>query len=152
MIDWIHEGCKHWGWQMRVLYMGKDGWPPRTVLAKMIEEGSLGASANRFMQFFPECLDSEALRFNNAIKSLHALHRESLFIDYVVIGKSKVKACRMGISRSTYFDRRDRAHTHLASAFHRIDKLDKIGEISPIRNDDSSDMMCDVEELRMVPA
>jgi hypothetical protein len=121
MIDWIHEGCKHWGWQMRMLYVGKDGWPSRTMLARMIEEGALGASASRFMQHFPECIDAEALKFNNAIKRLGEKEREILFIDYVVIGKGKVKAVRMGIARSTYFDRRDDAHKALSAELGKPD-------------------------------
>lgn len=135
MIDWIHECCEHWGWQMRILHMGKDGWPPRTILSKMIEEGSLGASAHRFMQYFPECLDAEALKTNNAIKTLDERDREILFVDYVVIGKGKVKAARMGIARRTYFDRRDDAHSHLSSAFHKIGKPHSLGQNSAAQND-----------------
>lgn len=120
VIDWVHDGLKHWGWQMRVMNMGKDGWPPRTMLAKMIEEGSLGASAGKFMQYFPECMDAEAVKFNNAIKTLDEKDREILFVEYVVIGKGKTKAARMGIHRNTYFDRRDAAQGRLSSAFQRI--------------------------------
>ncbi len=134
MIDWIHEGCKHWGWQMRILYVGKDGWPARSILGRLIEEGALGASAVRFMQHFPECLDADALRYNNAIKRLVERDREILFVDYVVVGKSKVKAARIGIPRSTYFDRRDAAHTRLASSLQRRATPDKIATFSPGQN------------------
>lgn len=140
MIDWIHEGCKHWGWQLRIVHCGQDGWPPRTMLAKMIEEGSLGASSSRFMRHFPECLDPEALRFNNAIKFLIEKDREILFIDYVVIGKGKVKADRMGIPRRTYYDRRDSAHVRLVSAFHRLDGTKKEQELHKIEFPGANDL------------
>ena len=120
MIDWIHDGCKHWGHQIRILYLGKDGWPPRTILDKMIKEGVLGASANQFTQFFPECLDEEAVRWNNAIKSLEEEHRNRLFIHYCVIGKGKVKAARMSESRTVYYDRLDLAHKKVSGALHKL--------------------------------
>ena len=119
---------------MRILYGGKDGWPSRTVLARMIEEGALGASSSRFMQFFPECLDSDALKYNTAIKQLSERDREILFVDYVVIGKSKVKASRMGIARQTYFQRRDSAHTRLAQVLHLKQDMDKKAGFSPLQN------------------
>ncbi len=133
MIGWIHEGCKHWGWQMRLLYLGKDGWPSRGVLGKMIEDGALGASASRFMQFFPECLDADALKYNVAIKRLSERDREILFIDYAVIGKSKIKAARIGIAPRTYFDRRDQAQLHLMGVL-AADNPHKIGQISAAQN------------------
>lgn len=113
MIDWIHARCKTWGAQIRWVYLGKDGWPSRSVLGKMITEGSLGASCNRFVQHFPEVLNPEALETNNAIKQLEEKHREILFVHYVVIGKGKVKACRLEIERTVYYDRLDTAHKRL---------------------------------------
>ncbi len=120
MIDWIHEGCKHWGWQMRIFYLGGDGWISRSILGKMMEEGLLGASASRLIQFFPECMDAEALKYNNAIKTLGERDRETLVICYVVIGKLKVKAHRLGIDESTLFQRRNTAQAHLSQAIHRV--------------------------------
>ncbi len=120
MIAWIHERCKHWGWQMRLLYLGKDGWPARSILGKLIEEGALGASSSRFMQHFPECLDADAIATNNAIKTLSEADREVLFLDYCVIGKAKVKAARMGVERRTYYDRRDAAHVRLSHALYLL--------------------------------
>ncbi len=120
MIDWIDDGCKHWGQQMRMMYLGKDGWPPRTVLAKMIEEGVLGAAANHFMQYLPECMDAEAIRWNIGIRMLDEGPRMRLFIHYVVIGKGKVKAARMGEARSVYYEHLEQAHKRLSGVFNRI--------------------------------
>ncbi len=130
MIDWLHEEGKHWGWQMRLVYVGKDGLPARSTLGKLIEEGALGASTSRLLQHFPECLDERAIKFGNVVKTLSERDREFIFIDYVVIGKAKVKAARMGIERRAYYDRRDAAHAHLSSAFHKIkDAPHKIGRM-----------------------
>ena len=70
MIDWIHQRCKEWGHQLRRINYGNDGWPPRTILDKMIKEGILGAASGRFCQHFPECLGEEELKINNAVEAL----------------------------------------------------------------------------------
>lgn len=138
MIDWIHDGCCKLGAELRALYCGKDGWPPRSMLAKMIEEGSLGAAAIRYTQYVPSYLSKESVKFNNALKTLSEEDREFFLIDYVVIGKGKVKAARIGIARSTYYGKRDALHAHLSQAFHRIASgPDKKAEIctGEIRNE-----------------
>lgn len=115
MIDWINDEAKHWARQMRIAHLGHDGWPPRSMLDKLIKEGIIGASAGRFMQYFPEVLDERAIAFNNLVKQLSENHRTRFFIHYVVVGKGKIKAHRMGEPRPTYYDRLDAAHKALAS-------------------------------------
>lgn len=105
---------------MRWVSMGKDGWPSRTMLARMIAEGSLGASAGRFVQHFPEVLNPEALEINNAIKALKEAHREILFVHYVVVGQGKAKARIIGIHIQTYYDRLDSSQGELARALYTI--------------------------------
>ena len=118
MIDYIHERCRSWGAQMRWVTMGQDGWPSRTILGKMIAEGSLGASAGRFVQHFPEVLAPDALEINNAIKTLRETHREILFVHYVVVGQGKSKARTIGIHIQTYYDRLDSSQGELARALY----------------------------------
>lgn len=120
MIDYIHERCRSWGAQMRWVSMGKDGWPSRTMLARIITEGSLGASAGRFVQHFPEVLNAEALEINNAVKTLKEPHREILFVHYVVVGQGKAKARTIGIHIQTYYDRLDSSQGELARALYTI--------------------------------
>lgn len=117
MIDWIHARCNVWGAQIRWVHLGKDGWPSRSVLGKLIEEGALGASSSRFIQNYPEVLNPEALETNNAIRQLGESEREILFVHYVVIGKGKVKAWRMNLAKNTYYDRIDAAHRKLTGLF-----------------------------------
>lgn len=116
MIDWVHARANNWGAQIRWVYLGKDGWPSRSALGKMIEEGVLGASCNQFVQHYPEVLNPDALETNNVIRRLENNHQEMFFIHYVVIGKGKVKAARMGIPTRTYYDRLDSSQKRYSSA------------------------------------
>jgi len=126
MIDWIHADCTNWGHQMRAVYLGQDGWPSRTTLGKLIEEGVVGASAGKMMRFFPESLNVEALRVNRVIKTMAEDDRITLFVHYVVVGKGKVKAHRMGLPLRTYYDRLDQAHKRYSGASHALHKNDGI--------------------------
>lgn len=126
MIDWIHDECEAWGQQMRAVYLGHDGWPSRTALGKLIEEGVVGASASKMLRFFPESLNADALRTNRVIKTLSEDDRVTLFVHYVVIGKGKVKAHRMGLPLRTYYDRLDQAHKRFSGASHALHKKDTI--------------------------
>ena len=120
MIDWIHQRCRSWGFQVRWLYIGKDGWPSKTTLARMIEEGALGAATGRFVQHHPECLGEEELQINNAIKRLDEKDREILFIIYVVREKSKVTMSRYSLSRTAFYDRVDGVHKRISSSLNSI--------------------------------
>jgi hypothetical protein len=132
MIDWLHEECITWGRQIRWLYLGRDGWPSRSVIGKLREEGMLGASFSRFTQHWPEVLNPVALKVNNGYKQLAEPDREILFIHYVVIGKGKVKAHRLGLPKSTYYDRVDAAQRRLCAA---MTGPDKIVPFSPGQNE-----------------
>lgn len=116
MIDWIHQRCRSWGSQVRWLYIGKDGWPSRTTLARMIEEGALGAATGRFVQHHPECLAPEELQLNNAIKRLGERDREVLFVIYVVREKGKATMARYSLSRTAYYDWVDEVHKRVSSS------------------------------------
>lgn len=116
MIDWLNEECMTWGRQIRWLYIGKDGWPSRSVIGRLRDEGMLGAASSRFTQHWPEVLNETALKVNNGYKRLSETDREILFIHYVVVGKGKVKAARLNLPRSTYYDRVDAAQKRLLTA------------------------------------
>ena len=140
MIDYIHERCRSWGAQLRWVTCGADGWPSRTMLARIIAEGSLGASAGRFVQHFPEVLAPDALELNNAIKTLKETHREILFVHYVVVGQGKAKARTIGIHIQTYYDRLDSSQGELARALYMLS----------IRNNQMcmSESVCEASMLR----
>jgi len=114
MIDYINERCFAWGKQIRRVYLGHDGWPSKSILGRLQEEGLLGAASSRFVQHYSECLMGEAVETGNAIKKLSEEHREILFVHYVVIGKGKVKAHWLDLPVRTYYNRLDKAQTVLA--------------------------------------
>lgn len=120
MITWIHERCRSWGNQVRYIHMGKDGWPSRTTLARMIEEGALGAATGRFVQHHPECLGQEELQLNNAIRRLSEKDREILFVIYVVRIKSKVVMANYSLSRTSYYDWVDEVHKRISASLNSI--------------------------------
>lgn len=121
MIDWIHSACKDWGYQIRKINYGNQGWPPRTILDKMIREGILGASFGQLSQHFPECLSEEALKINNAIKRLTEKDREILFIIYVVGEKSKLTMRRYSLERTAYYDLVDAVHKRINTALYLVE-------------------------------
>lgn len=112
--DFARERCKQWGIEMRWAYSGRDGWPPRTILDKMIKEGILGASSSRFTQSYPEFLSEIATETNIGIKRLPAMDREMIFLHFMVVGRAKAKAERIGIHIRTYYGRLDTAVTRLS--------------------------------------
>lgn len=118
MIDWIHVRCKEWGYQVRKINLGNQGWPPRTILDKMIREGILGAASGRFAQHYPECLGEEELKLNNSVKQLAELDRELLFLIYVVREKSKSTMQRYSLSRTSYYDWVDKVHKLLSTSLY----------------------------------
>lgn len=100
--------------------MGKDGWPSRTTLARMIEEGALGAATGRFVQHHPECLGPEEVQLNNAIRRLGERDREVLFVIYVVRVKSKIAMAHYSLSRTSYYDWVDEVHKRISSSLNSI--------------------------------
>jgi len=116
MIDWIHQRCKNWGRQVRYINLGRGGWPPRTILDKMIKEGIVGSAASRFVQHYPECLGEEELVINNGVKQLVEKDRELLFLVYVVTEKPKVIMRFYSIDRTPYYDWLDNVHKRLSES------------------------------------
>lgn len=122
MIDWIDQRCRDWGHQVKYIYFGRGGWPPKTTLARMIEEGILGASAGRFVQHFPEFMPPECQQINNAVKRLVERDREVLFRMYVVKDKAKVLMAEFSMSRNAFYDFVDGIHKRLSASLYLNDK------------------------------
>lgn len=129
MIDYIHVRCLNWGRGIRAIYLGTDGWPSRSVIGKLRDEGVLGASCDKLTQHYREVLTGEQLETGNAIKQLSEHDRAILFVHYVVIGKGKVKAARLDMARSTYYAYVEKAQGHLAVTL--ASRPDKIGHFRP---------------------
>lgn len=102
--DWVHERCKNWGRaQYRIMY-GKGGYPTRTMLGKIIDEGLVGSgAAGKFTQYCPEVLIGEDLETANAVKMLPDEERQLVTIHYVIRLPAKIKAQRIEIPIRTYY-------------------------------------------------
>jgi hypothetical protein len=120
MIDWIHARCKEWGYQMHKINLGNEGWPPRTILDKMIKEGILGAASGRFVQHYPECLGEEEVKINNAIKRMSETDREILFAYYVLRTKPKMIMAAYSFSRTQFYDCIDEIHKRINTSLYLV--------------------------------
>lgn len=120
MIDWIDQRCRSWGNQMRHIYMGKDGYPSRTILHKMIVEGVLGAASERFTQHYPECLAPAEIQLNNAVKTLGERDRELLAVKYIFREKPKNIMRLYRLERTAYYDWFDNVHEALTKSLNSL--------------------------------
>jgi len=104
VIDYIHERCRSWGAQLRWVTSGQDGWPSRTMLARMIAEGLARSFCGAFRAALPGSLSPRCARDQQRHQNLKEAHREILFVHYVVVGQGKAKAHAIGIHIQTYYD------------------------------------------------
>ncbi len=128
MISWVDCVLKNWGRAQYWLMFKGDGYPSRTILGKLVEEGAVGAACNQYTREFPEVLMGENLIVANAVKTLAEKPRAIVSVHYVLRLPARVKYTRIGISREMYYDTISAAHITLANA---IDAQDaKISEQS----------------------
>lgn len=110
MTAWVHAALEEWGRAQRWVACGIDGWPPKSTIGRLMEEGVTGAGIRRFVQHFPEVLTGYPLIVANAIKTLPEELRDAVFGRYVIQSKkhgrpAKVVAACLGIAERTYYDR-----------------------------------------------
>lgn len=108
--------CEKWGSVTRGMIYGVNGWPAKTMLGRIMEEGFTGAAAKCFVQHFPEVMTGDSLAVSNAFKNIRREEvRLVVFAHYVIPKKAHEKARRMGICRTTYYDRLKDGHSQLLS-------------------------------------
>lgn len=115
MIGWVDAICKEWGRAQYWLLFGKTGWPTRTVLGKLMEEGIVGAACSQFLVEYPEVLTGDNLRTANAIKLLPEEPRSLVTIHYVIRMPAKQKCQRIPLPLRTYYAKLGDAHVRLAN-------------------------------------
>ncbi len=115
MIAWVHEACKSWGRAQWWLMFKGNGYPSRTILGKLMEEGAVGAATNQFTREFPEVLQGENLMIANAIKTLPELPRAIISVHYVLRLPARTKYTKIGIDRPTYYEVIAKAHIRIAN-------------------------------------
>lgn len=116
MIQWVDELCKDWGRAQHRLLFGFQGWPTRSMLGRLIDEGIIGASSNQFTMQYPEVLSAENLKTANAIKTLPEEPRALITIHYVFRLRARDKCERIEMPIRTYYARINDAHRAIESA------------------------------------
>lgn len=117
MIDWVNEACHEWGYQTR-RWQKSTGYPPRSMLGKIVEEGS-GASSGFMRQYMPNVYEGQGQEVAIAVQRLKATMRMEmaaavLTAHYLFPGKAKAKARDMGLDMPTYWRALHSAHCFLA--------------------------------------
>lgn len=116
MINWLDSILRDWGKAQYWLLFGKQGFPTRTMLGKLIEEGVVGAAFNKFTMTYPEVLQGENLIVANAVKTLPENPRTVVTAHYVIRMPTKQKYAHLGISKTVYYDTLSAAHLLIANA------------------------------------
>jgi hypothetical protein len=116
VISWVDCVLKNWGRAQYWLMFKGNGYPSRTILGKLLEEGAVGAACNQYTREFPEVLMGENLIVANAVKTLAEKPRAIISVHYVLRLPARVKYTRIGIPREHYYETISAAHISLANA------------------------------------
>jgi hypothetical protein len=124
MIGWVNEACKAWGRAQYWVLYGYNGWPSRTLLGKMIDEGIVGAAVGQWVREFPEVLTGQNLLTANAVKRLGEESRTLVTVHYVIKGHARHKCRVIHMAPRTYYAKLDAVHYQLAIL------IDQVGPVA----------------------
>jgi hypothetical protein len=120
MIAWVDEQCRAWGAHKRWLMFGQHGWPERSLLGKLVEEGP-GAGSGSFVARVPikDCPPSYTA-ITLALKRMaytHELEKPWLVINahYLFAGQAKNKAPILQISVPQYWQQLQAGHAFISA-------------------------------------
>jgi hypothetical protein len=120
MIQWVDEVCRTWGAHKRWLITGEQGWPERSILGRLIEEGP-GAGHESFgghcpIKDAPEgyTLVSVALQRMAATQGLEK-PLKVIRAHYVLKGVAKEKAPWLGLSVRQYWNLLNNGQAYIAA-------------------------------------
>lgn len=136
MIDWVHDYCCEWGRAKRRLLSSEDGWPSRSMLGRLIEEGAVGAAQSGTVRnHYPEVLEGRALEVNTALRRMMETHQMELqcwvvFAHYVVKGHAKGKAVALDIKVDDYWKHLHAGHCFIAAHFPTAPAVEQKREVS----------------------
>lgn len=120
MIAWVDEECRAWAAHKRWLEFGMHGWPERSLLGKLVEEGP-GAGQGSFVPRVPikdappsYTVVTLALR---KMADTHEMEKPWLVLHahYVFAGKAKTKAPILRISVPQYWQQLHAAHAFISA-------------------------------------
>ena len=120
MIPWVHESCKAWARYKRWLAAQTElGWPPRSILGKLMEEGP-GAHSSGFHSSVP--IGDPPKDYAGISSALYKMlssypmrrHAQVVHLHYLGEGDVKAKAAVAELSVPQYWDFLHTAHAYLA--------------------------------------
>lgn len=112
MIGWIHQRGKDWGrWQRRQV----SGWPSTSLMARIRDEGSVGAAIKQHFARLPiQPMPGEIAEFHRAYLAMHETHRRVVEVMYLTRAGRGEKADALGLSISQMYRVLDQAHGFFA--------------------------------------
>lgn len=119
MIAWVDEVCRDWGAHKRWIMHGTGGWPEKSILGRLIEEGP-GAGHETFGSRVPIKDPPEAyVLVSVALQRMAATHElgkpiEVIHAHYTKNGKASSKAPELGVSVKQYWNLLHTAHAFIA--------------------------------------
>lgn len=119
MIAWVDEDCRSWSAHFKWISRGEDGWPERSILGRLVEEGP-GAGHIGYGSRVPIKDPPEAYTLVSvALQRMAATHElgkpiEVVKAHYLKPGHAKQKAPELGVSVKQYWNLLHTAHAFIA--------------------------------------
>ena len=109
MIQWVKDELREWGYQVS---RKPSGWPPLTMLGRLIELGPVGVMAGGVRDFVPKGIGlGKSLKTHRVVLTMPLDLREVVYMKYVERGiVDKERARKLNLSRRTFYARLECAH------------------------------------------
>lgn len=130
MIDWVHHRGKDWGrWRRR----NESGWPTISLMARIREEGSVGAAIKQSVQRIPvKLMPKEIADFHRVYLTMEETHRQVVEVVYRSNAGRDEKAEALGVTKSQMYRLLDQAHGYLSARLDvRPDDLSRLSHLPP---------------------
>lgn len=111
MIDWIDDLAKDWA-----RYIGKPSkaWPARSVMARIAEEGSVGAAIRSHVQHIPvDDMPADVMEFHRAWRSMRGKRHQVLWLHYCSRASVDEKRKTLNLSNGGYYSVLSGAHIEI---------------------------------------
>lgn len=129
MIDWVHYRGKEWG---RWLQRENSAWPATSLMARIRDEGSVGAAIKSHVQRIPvTIMPGDVADFHRAWLRLDERHRNVVAVIYRSNASRDEKAEALGTTKSHMYRLLDQAHGFL-SAYLRVRPDFDVSHLSPM--------------------
>lgn len=109
MIQWVKDELRKWGYAVN---RKPSGWPPLTLLGRIIELGPDGAMASGKRDFVPKGVGMvKALEAHRIVLGMPFDLRCIVFVKYVERGMNDLDRRRkLNLSRTAFYAKLDQAH------------------------------------------